>query len=69
MKQNQRSRLRIDPEFRDLISPLSRKEWLLLEANLKANGCMSPIAVWNGTIIDGHNLTEATLPRYSARPF
>lgn len=47
--------LRVDPEFRDLIPPLNEEELKLLEEGLVADGCESPLIVWNGVIIDGHN--------------
>ena len=47
--------LAVDPEFRDLIPPLNEEELKLLEESLVADGCESPIIVWNGAIIDGHN--------------
>ena len=46
---------RIDPEFKDLIPPLSAQEYAQLEQNLLAQGCRDPIVLWRGTIIDGHN--------------
>ena len=45
----------IDPEFRDLIPPLNEEELKLLEASIVADGCESPLIVWNGVIVDGHN--------------
>ena len=47
--------LSVDPEFRDLIPPLNEEELKLLEESLVADGCESPLIVWNGAIIDGHN--------------
>ena len=47
--------LTVDSEFRDLIPPLSEEELKLLEDSIAANGCESPIIVWNGVIVDGHN--------------
>ena len=47
--------LTVDPEFRDLIPPLNEEELKLLEESLVADGCESPLIVWNGVIIDGHN--------------
>ena len=47
--------LTVDPEFRDLIPPLNEEELKLLEESLVADGCESPLTVWNGVIIDGHN--------------
>ena len=50
--------LKINPEFKNLIRPLRRKELLQLEENLLADGCREPIITWNGFIIDGHNRYE-----------
>lgn len=47
--------LTIDPEFRDLIPPLTTEELKMLEESIIANGCESPLIVWNGIIVDGHN--------------
>lgn len=48
--------LRIDPEFRDKIPPLTDDEYKQLRENiLDAGEVYEPIAVWNGVIVDGHN--------------
>ena len=48
--------LRVDPEFRDKIPPLTPAEFDQLEQNILADGeVYEPIIVWNGAIIDGHN--------------
>ena len=47
--------LRIDPEFSELIPPLSESEYEYLEDNIRKEGCLNPIIVWKNTIIDGHN--------------
>ena len=47
--------LTVDPEFRDLIPPLNEEELKLLEESIVADGCESPLIVWNGVIVDGHN--------------
>ena len=47
--------LRIDPELRDLIPPLSDEEHRMLEDSIVRDGCDTPLIVWNGTIVDGHN--------------
>lgn len=56
--------LKIDPEFRSLIRPLNRQEYLQLESNIMADGCREPIVTWNGVIIDGHNRYEICLRHY-----
>lgn len=48
--------LRIDPEFRDKIPPLTDDEYRQLEENIVSDGeIYEPIVVWDGTIVDGHN--------------
>lgn len=47
--------LKIDPEFRDLIPPLTDEEFKGLEKNLLSYGVRVPLVVWQGTLIDGHN--------------
>ena len=56
--------LKIDPEFRSLIRPLNRQEYLQLESNIMADGSREPIVTWNGVIIDGHNRYEICLKHY-----
>lgn len=55
MEQKALYRLSIDSSFSTLIHPLSKDELLQLEENLLRDGCIDPIVVWNGTIIDGHH--------------
>lgn len=50
--------LTIDREFRDLIRPLLKDEYRLLESALLSDGCQEPITVWKGIIVDGHNRYE-----------
>jgi hypothetical protein len=50
--------LNIDSDFKNLIRPLQKHEYLQLEANLISDGCRDPIICWNGLIIDGHNRYE-----------
>ena len=48
--------LKIDEEFRNKIPPLTEDEFRQLEENIVSDGeVYEPIAVWNGTIVDGHN--------------
>ena len=51
----ERKILQIDQEFKELIPPLSKEEFNLLEENIIKFGCIDPICTWNNTIIDGHN--------------
>lgn len=54
-----RQTLRIDPEFKAQIPPLTEDERAQLEENILAEGeLLSPILVWNDTIVDGHNRYE-----------
>ena len=50
--------LEIDPDFKTLIRPLRKDEYLQLEVNLAVDGCREPIITWNNIIIDGHNRYE-----------
>ena len=48
--------LKIDPEFESRIPPLTDDEFQQLEENILADGVIiSPIVVWEGVVIDGHN--------------
>ena len=48
--------LKIDPEFRDKIPPLTDAEYEQLEENIISDGeVYEPICVWKGIIVDGHN--------------
>lgn len=49
--------LKIDPELRDLLPPLTDDEYKQLEKNIVENGFDRnfPIMEWNGYIVDGHN--------------
>lgn len=70
--------LKIDPEFKNLIPPLSNEEYHGLEQKLINEGFDSKtygtIAAWNGIIIDGHNRYEICkkhniVPEISEREF
>lgn len=50
--------LKINPEFRELIPPLSESEYTELEQSILAEGCRNPLCVWNDTIVDGHHRYE-----------
>jgi len=48
--------LKIDNEFETKIPPLTKEELEQLEENILVDGAVyTPILVWDGTIIDGHN--------------
>ena len=48
--------LKIDPEFQSQIPPLTNDEFKQLEENiLKEGKLISPLIVWNNTLVDGHN--------------
>lgn len=49
--------LKIDPELRDLLPPLTDEEYKQLEKNITENGFDKnfPIMEWHGYIVDGHN--------------
>ena len=47
--------LKIDPEFQSQIPPLTDDEFKQLEENiLKEGKLLSPLIVWNNTLVDGH---------------
>ena len=51
--------LKIDPEFQSQIPPLTDDEYNQLEENiLKEGKLLSPLIVWNNTLVDGHNRYE-----------
>ena len=51
--------LKIDPEFQNQIPPLTDDEYRQLEENiLKEGKLLSPLIVWNNTLVDGHNRYE-----------
>ena len=50
--------LTVDHELRDLIPPLSEEERRMLEDSIVRDGCDTPLTVWNGVIVDGHNRYE-----------
>lgn len=58
--------IKIDPEFRDVIPPLSAEEYAGLEANILADGCMNALVLWGEILVDGHNryriCTEHNIP-------
>ena len=48
--------LKIDPEFQEKIPPLTEEEFAQLEENILEDGEVhTPIVVWDGKIVDGHN--------------
>ena len=48
--------LKIDPEFQSQIPSLTDDEFKQLEENiLKEGKLLSPLIVWNNTLVDGHN--------------
>lgn len=47
--------LKIDAEFEQLIPPLAKYEFELLEASIINEGCHEQLVVWDGIIVDGHN--------------
>lgn len=49
--------LKIDPELRDLLPPLTDEEYKQLEKNIVENGFDRnfPIMEWHGYVVDGHN--------------
>lgn len=52
------NKLRIDPEFKNLIPPLTAEEYAGLEESILAEGCRDALILWDGILIDGHNRFE-----------
>lgn len=50
--------MKIDPEFKSLIFPLTEAEALLLEKSLIAEGCRDALVTWQGLLLDGHHRLE-----------
>lgn len=50
--------LKIDPELRDLLPPLTEDAFKGLEKLILKEGCKDAIILWNGYIADGHNRYE-----------
>ena len=50
--------MKINPEFKKLIPPLSGEELAGLEASISAEGIREPVILWGDIIIDGHNRYE-----------
>lgn len=48
----------IDPEFKNLIPPLTSEERQQLEQNLVDEGCRDALVIWDDIIVDGHNRYE-----------
>ena len=48
----------IDEEFQRLLPPLDKQEYCNLEESILVYGCMNPLVLWDGILIDGHNRFE-----------
>ena len=48
----------IDDEFKALLPALDEQTYEMLEESILENGCLHPLVVWNGVLIDGHNRYE-----------
>ena len=51
--------LKIDPDFEELLSPLDKETYDILETSIKRCGCTETVKTWNSFIIDGHNRYKA----------
>ena len=47
--------IQIDEELENLLPKLEVEKYNLLRTDIIKNGCINPIIVWNGLIVDGHN--------------
>jgi hypothetical protein len=50
--------VKIDPEFRALVFPLTEAELTGLEESLLAEGCRDALVTWRGFLLDGHHRLE-----------
>ncbi|MDR0326980.1 MAG: ParB/RepB/Spo0J family partition protein [Planctomycetaceae bacterium] len=50
--------LTINDELKNLLPPLSAKEYAGLEASIRKDGCLSDLIAWDGTLVDGHHRYE-----------
>lgn len=51
-------KLKINPNFKELIPPLSQEEYTDLEELIIKEGIRDAIITWSGVIVDGHNRFE-----------
>lgn len=47
--------IKIDPQFKALIPPLTEEQELQLEDNLIKDGCRDALVIWRNLVIDGHH--------------
>ena len=47
--------LKIDIEIENLLPKLEEEKYNLLKVDIIKNGCINPIIVWEGIIVDGHH--------------
>jgi ParB-like chromosome segregation protein Spo0J len=50
--------MRIDPEFKALMPPLTEDEFKRLETSIITEGCRDALVVWGDVLVDGHNRYE-----------
>ena len=55
--QEVKKNIKTDEKFQSLISPLSEKDYSILELSILRDGCRDPLVVWKETniLLDGHN--------------
>ena len=46
--------LKVSKEFKELIQPLDKEDYLELEQSIVSDGCREPIVTWSNYIVDGH---------------
>ena len=49
---------KIDPEFKEMIRPLTDEERGNLKQDIEKNGCLDAVKCWRGLVVDGHNRFE-----------
>ena len=56
----------LDEQFRSILPALDKKTYSLLEENILQHGCITPLVLWEGILVDGYNrysiCTERDIP-------
>jgi len=56
----------LDEKFQSLLPPLDAETYRMLEESILEHGCLTPLVVWSGVLIDGYNryriCTEHDIP-------
>ena len=56
-----KSRPKVNPVFRDRQPPLTKEEKANLRKSIQEVGCLQPVVVWDGVLIDGHHRIQTCI--------